>query len=104
MQRPRVKFSFAWYDLWVGFYVDRRYRRLYVCPLPCLLFTFWLEPRPSLADRLAFRVMDRLHDLTSRLDGQERDRALRDMADYAQALREACKARDQQAAKAGATP
>ncbi len=31
---------FAWYDLWVGAYIDRERRRLYVCPLPCLLLTF----------------------------------------------------------------
>lgn len=27
---------FAWYDLWVGAYYDRRNRRLYVLPVPCL--------------------------------------------------------------------
>lgn len=31
---------FAWYDLWVGAYIDRKARTLYVCPLPCVLFTF----------------------------------------------------------------
>jgi hypothetical protein len=29
--------SFAWYDMWVGIYIDRRNRALYVCPLPCLV-------------------------------------------------------------------
>ena len=27
---------FAWYDLWVGIYIDRKGRRLYVLPLPCI--------------------------------------------------------------------
>lgn len=37
--RWRVTLRFAWYDLWVGVYVDRVNRRLYVCPLPCVLVT-----------------------------------------------------------------
>lgn len=32
-----ARVRFAWYDLWVGAYVDRKNRVLYVCPLPCLL-------------------------------------------------------------------
>lgn len=26
----------AWYDLWVGVFVDRSKRRIYICPLPCI--------------------------------------------------------------------
>jgi hypothetical protein len=32
----RVHFLFAWYDLWVGVYYDRRSKRLYILPLPCV--------------------------------------------------------------------
>lgn len=32
----RVRPIFAWYDLWVGLFVDRQKRRLYLFPLPCL--------------------------------------------------------------------
>lgn len=35
--------KFAWYDLWIGAFYDRKARLLYVCPLPCLLFTFDLK-------------------------------------------------------------
>jgi hypothetical protein len=33
-----VKLIFAWYDLWVGVFVDRVKRRVYVFPLPCVGF------------------------------------------------------------------
>lgn len=32
----RVRFIFAWYDLWVGVFIDRAKRRIYVLPLPCV--------------------------------------------------------------------
>ena len=32
----RVRPIFAWYDLWIGLFVDRAKRRVYVFPLPCL--------------------------------------------------------------------
>lgn len=35
-RRLRVRPMFAWYDLWVGVFIDRAKRRVYVFPLPCL--------------------------------------------------------------------
>ncbi len=32
----KIKPVFKWYDLWVGLYWDRRHKRLFVLPLPCL--------------------------------------------------------------------
>lgn len=32
-----VRLRFAWYDLWIGAYIDRATKTLYVCPLPTLL-------------------------------------------------------------------
>jgi hypothetical protein len=32
-----MKFKFAWYDLWVGAFWDRKRKILYICPLPMLL-------------------------------------------------------------------
>lgn len=40
----RASLRFAWFDLWVGAYVDRERRRVYVCPLPCVLVTIELGP------------------------------------------------------------
>jgi hypothetical protein len=33
----RIAVRFAWYDLWVGVYIDQPKRIVYVCPLPTLL-------------------------------------------------------------------
>lgn len=30
-----VKPIFAWYDLWIGAYWDRKARKLYILPIPC---------------------------------------------------------------------
>ena len=38
--RLKVRLIFAWYDVWVGFYIDRDKRRLYVFPVPCLGMVF----------------------------------------------------------------
>lgn len=39
----KVRFFFAWFDLWVGAYYDRKKRVLYVCPLPCVVLSFSRE-------------------------------------------------------------
>lgn len=31
-----IKPIFAWYDLWVGAFWDRKSRKLYILPLPCV--------------------------------------------------------------------
>ncbi len=33
----RMRVRFAWYDLWIGAYIDRTNRVVYICPLPTLL-------------------------------------------------------------------
>lgn len=32
-----MKIKFAWYDMWIGAYWDKRKRILYICPLPMIL-------------------------------------------------------------------
>lgn len=31
-----IDIVFAWYDLWIGAYWDRKDRKLYILPVPCL--------------------------------------------------------------------
>jgi hypothetical protein len=37
----RIEPVIDWCDFWVGVYVDREKRRVYVLPLPCLGFRFY---------------------------------------------------------------
>lgn len=32
----KVKFLFAWYDLWVGVFIDKIKWKIYILPVPCL--------------------------------------------------------------------
>ena len=45
MRIPQVKLIVAWYDLWIGAFWDRKSRKLYVLPIPCvgLVFDFGVE-------------------------------------------------------------
>ena len=31
-----VRPIFAWYDVWVGMFWDRKLRKLYILPIPCV--------------------------------------------------------------------
>lgn len=44
-RRLRLRPMFAWYDLWVGVFIDRAKRRAYVFPLPCLGVVVDWSPR-----------------------------------------------------------
>jgi hypothetical protein len=35
-----VRVFFAWYDLWIGAFIDTYHNIIYVCPLPTLVFSF----------------------------------------------------------------
>jgi len=37
---PAVRLQLLWYDLWIGVYIDRASKRAYVCPLPCVVFSW----------------------------------------------------------------
>ncbi len=39
-----VRPMFAWFDLWIGVFVDRPRRRVYVFPFPCFGLVFTASP------------------------------------------------------------
>jgi len=41
----KVGLSFKWFDLWIGFYWDRKAKVLYFCPFPCVVFSFEKEKK-----------------------------------------------------------
>ena len=45
--RIRIRPVLAWYDLWIGAYVDRARRRVYVFPLPCIGLVIEHRPREA---------------------------------------------------------
>lgn len=45
----KIRLMFAWYDLWVGVFVDRSNRRLYIFPLPTLGIKISLPKRVACA-------------------------------------------------------
>lgn len=44
----KVKFIFAWYDFWVGFYWDIDERCLYFFPVPCFGIKFIFKPKVNI--------------------------------------------------------
>ena len=36
----KIRPIFAWYDLWIGIFIDTKKQRVYVLPLPCIGLIF----------------------------------------------------------------
>lgn len=64
----KIRFIFAWYDMWIGAYWDRAKRRLFVLPLPCLGVVLDFGRRLDLdpAERIELELFRRaLQDVTT---------------------------------------
>jgi hypothetical protein len=78
----RVKFIFRWYDFWVGVYVDRPKRNLYILPLPMVGVVIFfgsetdaaveefreMVERQGRSAQIALLFRDQLRFLSERLD------------------------------------
>jgi hypothetical protein len=42
-----VNLIFAWYDLWIGAYWDKKQRRLYILPIPCVGVVIQFKPKKA---------------------------------------------------------
>jgi len=42
-RKIKINFSFLWFDFWVGVYLDRKEKILYICPLPMCVIKIWKE-------------------------------------------------------------
>jgi hypothetical protein len=51
---------FAWYDIWVGLYWDRKKRILYICPLPMLVIAVYFPIRWVLPHKKRLREIELL--------------------------------------------
>lgn len=52
----RIKFLFAWYDIWIGVFYDKKKKWLYILPIPMFgiiiklsPFTDWMEELKQIA-------------------------------------------------------
>ncbi|KKL85162.1 hypothetical protein LCGC14_1957510 [marine sediment metagenome] len=50
----KIKFIFQWWDFWVGLFIDRKKRRLYILPLPCLGVVIEVASKCSDCDKIIF--------------------------------------------------
>lgn len=54
MNKVTVKFLFAWYDLWVGVFIDRAKWAVYVFPIPTLGICIGLLPDGYSIERVKY--------------------------------------------------
>jgi hypothetical protein len=54
----KITISFAWYDIWVGVYIDRKNRAVYICPLPMLLIKVWQAHKPVPEPEIRYTIIN----------------------------------------------
>jgi hypothetical protein len=51
MKLMKVKLLFAWYDLWVGLFIDKAKGKIYVFPIPMLGLVITYSTKKQKADK-----------------------------------------------------
>lgn len=39
----KIKIFFAWYDFWIGVYINKEAMEVYICIIPCIVIKIWLK-------------------------------------------------------------
>lgn len=52
------KFIFAWYDLWIGFFWNKKQRKLYIFPLPMVGLVIYFPPQCKACKSYMFNFGD----------------------------------------------
>ncbi len=42
--RVKAKLFFAWYDIWIGIFIDRKNHAIYIILIPTLGIKIWISP------------------------------------------------------------
>lgn len=56
----KIKFLFAWFDLWVGFYWDKKNNKLYFLPLPCVGLVITFNKIPIIKDKENIKMIKKM--------------------------------------------
>jgi hypothetical protein len=48
----KIRLFFAWYDCWIGFYWDRKFRALYICPFFCCVIMIKMKRKKEIDEPL----------------------------------------------------
>lgn len=83
-----IKPIFAWYDIWIGAFIDRPKRRIYIFPIPCfgVVISFGtpptatplpannLEERVTAIEQVVTEIVEHLHARIKAEDRVRKDR------------------------------
>ncbi len=66
----KVQFLFAWYDLWIGLYFDKKNRKLYILPLPMIGIIILFSTKDTKSDKILSNEREGLgkHEYTKKIN------------------------------------
>jgi hypothetical protein len=54
----KINFLFAWYDLWMGIFIDQKKRKLYIFPVPMFGLVIYFPPQCKSCKSFMFKILD----------------------------------------------
>lgn len=43
----KIKMFIAWFDIWIGMFIDKKNKTIYICPLPCIVIKINMNTHES---------------------------------------------------------